>query len=107
MNVQGLTRENVASHLQVTTCILTYVLPVFLNDMQIFSYFLSQADKWLKFELSSFFFPVGDFSIYFDFTTLFCLIGVGYHWELCVAITFYRHYCFSPTKSYHILRCAY
>src|SRR6202022_5109814 len=27
--------------------------------------------------------------------------------ELCLAITFYRHYHFLPTKSYHNFSCAY
>ena len=35
------------------------------------------------------------------------LISVGYHLEVHVAITFYRHYCFLPTKLYHVLRCTY
>ena len=39
-------------------------------------------------------------------TTLFCLICVGYHSELRVAIIFYQHYHFMPTNLYHILHCA-
>jgi hypothetical protein len=40
-------------------------------------------------------------------TTLLCLIGVDYHSESCVVITFYWHCCFLPAKLHHILRCAY
>ena len=43
----------------------------------------------------------------FTDTTLFCLISVGYHLELCVATTLYQQYCLLPTKLYHVLRCAF
>lgn len=36
-------------------------------------------------------------------TALFCLICVDYHSELHDDIIFYKQYCFSPTKLYHIL----
>ena len=35
--------------------------------------------------------------------TLNCPISARYHVELSVAINFYRHYLFLPTKLYHIL----
>jgi hypothetical protein len=38
--------------------------------------------------------------------TLKCPMSVGYHSKLRVAITFYRHHRFLPTKLHHILRCA-
>ena len=37
----------------------------------------------------------------------FCLISVGYHLELRVALIFYQHCHVLPTKLYHVLRCAY
>ena len=40
-------------------------------------------------------------------TTLFCLINVGYHPGLRVAISYYQHYHLLPTKLCHILWCAY
>ena len=40
-------------------------------------------------------------------TTLVGLISVGYHSELCVALTFYGHCLFSPTMLYRIRWCAY
>lgn len=39
-------------------------------------------------------------------TTLFCLISVGHNSKLHIAITFYQHHHFSPSKLYHISQCA-
>ena len=33
--------------------------------------------------------------------TLFCLISVGYHLELCIAITFYKEYQITWVVSMH------
>jgi hypothetical protein len=47
---------------------------------------------------------VGDGPTSFYTTLLYCLISVGYHAELRVAITFSMTLSFfGPTKSYHIL----